>query len=62
MKCTTHVACMGRYAKNILVGKSEEERPLERHRLKLEDNIRTDLREIGWKGVDWIHLAQDRNQ
>jgi hypothetical protein len=25
-------------------------------------NIRMDLREIGWKGVEWIHLAQDRDQ
>jgi hypothetical protein len=24
-----------------------------------EDNIKTDVRKIGWKGVDWIHLAQD---
>jgi hypothetical protein len=23
------------------------------------DNIRMDLREIGWEGVDWMHLAQD---
>jgi hypothetical protein len=28
----------------------------------LEDNIRIDLREIEWEGVDWIYLAQDRNQ
>jgi hypothetical protein len=27
-----------------------------------EDNIRTDLREIGWKGVDWMHVAYDRDQ
>jgi hypothetical protein len=27
-----------------------------------EDNIRIDLREIRWEGVDWIHLAQDREQ
>jgi hypothetical protein len=27
-----------------------------------EDNIRMDLREIGWKVVEWIHLAQDRDQ
>jgi hypothetical protein len=25
-----------------------------------EDNVRMDLREIGWEGVDWMHLAQDR--
>jgi len=28
----------------------------------LEDNVRMDLRLIGWKGVDWIHLAQNRDQ
>jgi len=26
-----------------------------------EDNIRTDLREIGWKGVQWMHMAQDKD-
>jgi hypothetical protein len=26
------------------------------------DNIKMDLREIGWDGMYWIHLAQDRNQ
>jgi hypothetical protein len=26
------------------------------------DNIKMDLREIGWDGVDWIDLAQDRDQ
>jgi hypothetical protein len=33
-----------------------------RPRRRWEDNIRMDLREIGWEGVDWIHLAQDRDQ
>jgi len=27
-----------------------------------EDNIRMDLRDIGWKGVEWIHLAQDMDR
>jgi hypothetical protein len=27
-----------------------------------DDNIRKDFREIGWKGVDWLHLAHDRDQ
>jgi hypothetical protein len=31
------------------------------HRRRWEDNIRMDLREMGWEGVDWIHLAQDRH-
>jgi hypothetical protein len=29
---------------------------------KWEENIRMDLREIGWKGVEWIHLALNRDQ
>jgi len=36
-------------------------RQFERHRLIWEDNIRMDLKEIGWEIVDWIHLAQDRD-
>jgi hypothetical protein len=42
----------------ILVGKAEGERPLRRPRHRWEDNIR----EIGWGDVDWIDLAQDRDQ
>jgi hypothetical protein len=33
-----------------------------RPRRRCVDNIRMDLREIGWEDVDWIHLAQDRDQ
>jgi hypothetical protein len=33
-----------------------------RPRHKQEDNIRMELGEIGWGGVDWIDLAQDRDQ
>jgi hypothetical protein len=29
-------------------------------RRRWEDNIRMDLREVGWEVVDWIHLAQDK--
>jgi hypothetical protein len=46
-----------RNAYNILVGKPEGKRLLERRRHRWEDNIRMDLREIGWEGVDWMHLA-----
>jgi len=28
----------------------------------MQDNIRMDVREIGWGGVEWIHLSQDRDQ
>jgi hypothetical protein len=47
---------------NILVGRSEGKRAVGRPRPRLEDNIRLDLREIWWEVVDWIHLAQDRDQ
>jgi hypothetical protein len=59
-----HVARMGetRNAYGILVGKPEGKRPLGRPRRRWVDNIKTDLSEIGWDGVDWIELAQDRDQ
>jgi hypothetical protein len=44
------------------VGKPEGKRPLGRPRLRWVDNIKMDLIEIGWDGVDWIELAQDRDQ
>jgi hypothetical protein len=46
----------------ILVEKPEGKRPLGRPRRRWEDNIRMDLREIGWGGMDWIDLAQDGDQ
>jgi hypothetical protein len=51
-----------RNAYRILVGKPEGKRPLGRRRRRCEDNIRMGLREIGWGGMDWIDLAQDRDQ
>jgi hypothetical protein len=45
-----------------MVGKSKGKRPLRRPRSKWADNSKIDLREIVWDGVDWIHLAQDRDQ
>jgi hypothetical protein len=51
-----------RNAYRILVGKSEGKRPLGRPRHRCKDNIRMDLREIGWGGMDWIDVAQDRDQ
>jgi hypothetical protein len=58
------VARMGekRSAYRILVGKLEGKRPLGRSRRRLEDNIRMDLRDIGWGVMDWIELAQYRDQ
>jgi hypothetical protein len=46
----------------ILVGNSEGKRPLRRPRRRREDNIKMDLREIGWGTMDWSHLVQDRDQ
>jgi hypothetical protein len=45
-------------AYRILVGKPEEKTP--RH--KWEHNIKVNLRETGWGGMDWIDLAQNRDQ
>jgi hypothetical protein len=46
----------------ILVGKLEVKRPLGRPKRRWMDNIKMDLTEIGWDGMDWIELAQDRDQ
>jgi hypothetical protein len=50
------------HAYRILVGKPEGKRPLGRPRRRWVDNIRMDLREIGWDGMDWIDLAQNMDQ
>jgi hypothetical protein len=59
MRWAGHVARMGEVkgAYSILVG-----RPLGRPRRRWEDNIKVDLKEIGFGDVDWIHLAQDRDR
>jgi hypothetical protein len=61
MRWAGHVAIMGekRNAYRILVGNPEG---LGRPRRRWVDNIKMDLREIGWYGMDWIDLAQDRGQ
>jgi hypothetical protein len=45
-----------------LVGNPEGKRRLGKSRCRSEDNIKMDLREIGWEGVDWIHVPQDRDR
>jgi hypothetical protein len=64
MRWAGHVAQMGekRNAYRILVGKPEGKRPLGRPRRMWMDNIKIDLTEIGWDDMDWIDLAQDRDQ
>jgi hypothetical protein len=63
MRWAGHVAQMRmkRSGYSILMG-TPEGRPLGRPRRRWEDNIKIDLREIGWDGMDWIDLAQDRDQ
>jgi hypothetical protein len=60
MKWAGHVACMGADRKvfKVLVGEPEGKRLLGRW----EDRIKMDLTENGWEGVEWIHLAQYRDQ
>jgi hypothetical protein len=59
-----YVACMGalKNACTIVVRQSERKRPLGRLRCRWEDNIKMDKKEIWCEGVDWIHLAQDRDR
>jgi hypothetical protein len=62
MRWLGHVAHMG-YRRGLyrgLVERSEGKRPLGRPRNRWEDNIKMDLQEVEWGGMDWIDLAQDR--
>jgi hypothetical protein len=58
--CSTHGKKRNAY--KIFVGKSEGKRPLEIIRRRWEDNIKICLSEIWWGSMDWIDLAQDRDQ
>jgi hypothetical protein len=51
-----------RNACRILVGKQEGKRPLGKPIRRWMNNIKIDIREIGWGGIDWIDLAQDMDQ
>jgi hypothetical protein len=64
MRWAGHVARRGakRNAYRLLAGKPEGKRPLGRPRRRWVHNIMMDLGEIGWAGVDWIGLAQDRDK
>jgi hypothetical protein len=59
-----NVACMGerRGAYRVLVGKPEGQNPLGRPRCSWEDNIKTNLQEVRYRGMDRIDLAQDRER
>jgi hypothetical protein len=64
MRRAGHVARMRKTKTEykIFVGKLEGKKPLGRTRCRRVDNIKTDLGETGWGGVDWIDMAQDRDQ
>ena len=55
--CSTCGGMRGAY--RVLMGRPESRRTLGRPRRRSEDNIKTNLKEIGWEFVDWIDLAQD---
>jgi hypothetical protein len=59
MRWAGYVVFIGerRGAYRILVGKPEGKRPLGRSRRRWEDNIKTDLQEVGCGGMDWIELT-----
>jgi hypothetical protein len=52
----------GRGVYSVLVGRPEVRRPLGRPRRRWEDNIRSDLQEVGGDCGDWMELAQDRDR
>ena len=67
MHVTSPILCSGSLTKGqglyrVLVRKPEGKRPLGRSRRRWEDNIKMDLQEVGFGGMDWIELAQDRDR
>ena len=64
MRLAGHVAIIGerRSAYRVLVGRPERRIPFGRPRRRWEDNIKLVLQEVGWKGMYWIDLAQDRHR
>jgi hypothetical protein len=58
--CSTYREARGAY--RILVGRPEGRKPLGRPRHGWEDNIKMDLHDMGWWGMDWIELAQDKDR
>ncbi|KAJ4448528.1 hypothetical protein ANN_10546 [Periplaneta americana] len=59
-----HVARMGEFRNvyRVLVGRPEGKRPSGRPRRRWEDNVKMDLREVGYDDREWINLAEDRDQ
>jgi hypothetical protein len=57
--CSTYGKRRGAY--RMVVGKPKGKRPLGRHRLRWNNNIKVNLQEMGCAGMDWIELAADRD-
>jgi hypothetical protein len=64
MRWAGHVAHKGgrRGAYSVWVGKSEGRRPLERSMQRQKNNMKMDLQEVGYEGLDWIDLAHARDR
>ena len=64
MRWAVHVARMRerRSIYRVLVGKPAGKRPFGRPNCRREDNIKMDLQEVGWGGMDLIYMAQDRDR
>jgi hypothetical protein len=58
--CSTNWETMNAY--RVLAGKPEGKRPVGRLRRRWEDNIKMDITEIEWSGMDWIDMAEDRDR
>jgi hypothetical protein len=62
MRWAGHLAHMKRRnVYRILAEKPEGKSQVGRPTRRWEDNIKMDLKEVGWGGMDWIHLAKDRD-
>jgi hypothetical protein len=64
MRWVGNVVCIGerRLAYTVLVEKLKENTPLQKYRLTWKDNIRKNIKDIGWKGFDWTDLVQDKGK
>ena len=64
MRWAGHVACMGdrRSAYRVLVESRDENRSLGRPKRRWEDNIKIGLQVVGWGGIDWIAVTQNRDR
>jgi hypothetical protein len=63
VRCAGHVARKERRGTHVVIGKeTRKKETTKKTRRRQLDNIRMDLLEVGWCGMDWIQLAQDRDR